>query len=326
MSRRHASVEALTRATRFLAAARDRHAVWTDFDTAIGASDDWVTAYVVANVAVWGPARRLADHALGRLYQERRRPLGWGYNGSVAPDSDSTAWGLLAAHALLRRPGIVVPSLVRALLAHQTESGGFATYAVSRVAPARGPGLRGEWFAPQPCVTALNVLALVSVGMDLRAAPLARAAAYLCDQAAGTPRSAWWGDAPYVAYHCARALHLLGARDAIGSRLLSAAVERAQPDGGWGSSVTGTSACFHTACGLQLLLLDPSARSREAAEHSVRWLLERQREDGAFPGGPLLFVPDDRPGQDRTSHDLRAVFTTATCIKALAQYVQQVVA
>jgi hypothetical protein len=137
-----------------LAASR-QGAYWRDFMLPVGSSDAWVTAYVLAKLAVGAQtnlaARRdLIGPSLDWLAGQQRTKIGgWGYNGDVPNDADSTAWAILA----LRGWGRDVPQTALNFLRFCRRDRGFATY------PAAMSPLPG-WACVAPCVSAVAFHAL----------------------------------------------------------------------------------------------------------------------------------------------------------------------
>lgn len=118
----------------YLAHTQDQKGYWTDFWLKKGTSDAWVTAYtgrllwesaeylddLSANIA-----RKCVERAVDWLLKQARLSGGWGYNGTVAADADSTAWVVMLLAALDRE----IPSdSLRFLEHHQVGQGLFRTY------------------------------------------------------------------------------------------------------------------------------------------------------------------------------------------------------
>ncbi len=121
----------------YLAQTQDQEGYWTDFWLTQGTSDAWVTAYtgrlmwesaeyldeLSANIA-----RNCAGRAVDWLLKQDRLSGGWGYNGTVAADADSTAWVVMLLAALDRD----IPSdSLEFLEQHQVGQGLFRTYLFS---------------------------------------------------------------------------------------------------------------------------------------------------------------------------------------------------
>lgn len=127
---------------------------WEDFTLPVGRSDSWVTAYVLASLAELGEAElpavaSLAVPALRWLLNQQAETGGWGYNDSVPPDADSTAWAMLACRGWSHP----VPRRARRFLLGCASAHGFATYPVAS-SPAAG------WARPSEDVAAVVCRAL----------------------------------------------------------------------------------------------------------------------------------------------------------------------
>jgi hypothetical protein len=122
---------AVVDATRYLRSRQRADGSWSDFDLPVGASDQWVTAYVSLALARAGKALLDVDATAAArngatwLSGTRTYRSGWGYSGITGPDSDSTA----IAIALFDDLGIPVPDEDRRFLRdHWRGDEGLATY------------------------------------------------------------------------------------------------------------------------------------------------------------------------------------------------------
>jgi hypothetical protein len=302
---------AVARALRFLAQSMASTGRWTDF----ASSDEWVTAFVGANLS----ATREAVAFWPRLTQTLRRlgrPDGClGYAGGHPPDCDSTAWLLLAAQATGAISPLPAAKAIRFLLHHQDQdSGGFCTYRLS------SPGAhhlalpeRMEWFAPAPCVTAVATLALVRMGLGASNA-VNRGVEFLerCRRADGTWSAYWWEGAAYTTHFATVLLRLL--RRAEPAREQQAVEQLTTA--GEADSVSP----FDRGLTLLTLLLRPEPRVLELARRLAERLLADQRSDGSFGGQPLLRVPHHAVGSTLVRADRKRVFTTSLVIRALCRH------
>lgn len=301
---------ALDRARAFLAGlARDDDGLWLDFQLAPGASTDWVSGYVAAAIAGVRGDDPAAARAIAALVRRARRTGGWGYNKQVRTDADSTAWGLLALAHGRCVPPLTIDKALAALARHQSASGGVATYLDN----AYSGGFRADWFAPQPCVTAAAILALLAHGESARAPAIDRAADFLVGARAadGTWASCWWTTAHYPSVHSLLALSQLGRLDARDRATTARALFAATPTG---------AGAFATALALRALLLcDPDPDVDAAIARAARDLCAAQLADGSFAAPPILRIPDETElGVAAAFADERRAFTTATALAALA--------
>lgn len=141
-------VDAVTRGVAALTAARQGEH-WEDFALPVGRSDSWVTAYVLTSLAEvleagLPAAPDIAAPALRWLLGQQAASGGWGYNASVPPDADTTAWVMLACRGWSQRP----PRHARRFLLGCASTAGVATYPASD-SPASG------WARPSEDVAAV---------------------------------------------------------------------------------------------------------------------------------------------------------------------------
>lgn len=140
--------DVVARGVTALGAARNSEC-WEDFTLPVGRSDSWVTAYVLASLAELRHANLpavtcLAAPALRWLLNQQAENGGWGYNASVPPDADSTAWAVLACLGWSHP----VPRHARRFLLGCASMRGIATYPEA-ISPAAG------WAGPSEDVAAV---------------------------------------------------------------------------------------------------------------------------------------------------------------------------
>lgn len=140
--------DVVARGVAALGAARQAE-YWEDFTLPVGCSDRWVTAYVLSSLAELGefdlPAvAGLAAPALRWLLNQQAEIGGWGYNASVPPDADSTAWAMLACRGWSHP----APRRARRFLLGCASTRGIATYPIAS-SPAAG------WARPSEDVAAV---------------------------------------------------------------------------------------------------------------------------------------------------------------------------
>jgi hypothetical protein len=336
---------ALNAGLEFLLKSRRPAGTWADFLLPAGQSDIWVTAYVASALAeLERPAAQdAAAVAWTELQTRAGSDGGFSYNASVPGDGDSTLWGLRLARQLSCHESAVARDAARFLDAHVREDGGLATYAVA-------DGIRryvgidelpfDGWLQSHACVTA--------AGAHL--APYrARLGAFLehTQTPSGHWRSYWWFSDEYATSEAVTALC-----SASGDERRAECLARAAR---WAAERTARLCAgpqrpaFALALALRLLLsVPPSSLTLDARARAVGCLLEWQTETGAWPRSARLRVPRpdvtdpdvqiDRwrlwrgvPAQPLTpalvtehtfnnySLDYRAIFTTATVLRALSQ-------
>ena len=339
---------ALDRGVGFLLSAESAPGWWRDFDTLAGPSDEWVSAYV-ALVLASAPDPRARPRAWCTWRRLRRRRWwsgGWGYNGRVPADADSTTWGLRLAQALGAGTSLRARRGYRFLARHLRADGGIVTY--SEDGPIRHFtrvhsrfSFRG-WCGAHACVTAAAA-ALPELGAD------ARVRAYLrrAQSDDGGWTAYWWCDREVATGLAAEALAESSAAEALAEssaaedadarrRAVDWAAGRVREDGSVGSVTHPTGSAFAAAWCLRLLLLGDDEHDdghMERAASAAAWLLRSQRADGSWPASAALRIPppdvEDPERYERWAlHgrgggsillDGRSIFTTATVVAALGR-------
>ena len=285
----------------FLVKAQHRTGSWTDFLLAPGPSDAWVTAYTGTALALAADDHLIdADtrSAAGQAADAAARWLlrgsadgTWGWNLTVRPDADSTAWAV----RLLALRGWPLPAQALGFLDTHGVPTGYRTY--------RDPTVSGSWAAPSPEVTAAVLLAQVAAG-TLAAGAMARRWRELVLPARGTDgnwHSMWWADPAYPTAVVGAAWAAAG-RPALGAPHPTRPPDPRPGGPGWqlatwlwvaGAFGLGGADCAHD-------------------------LLARRRADGGWAGGAELRVPSQRDeGTPRWTRDARGIFTTATALHAM---------
>lgn len=291
-------------AVSYLLAIQGEDGRWQDYTLPVGASDQWVTAYLGMSLAEVAErldlpaAHTAAQRAADWLCRDRSYPAGWGYNGSTGPDSDSTAMVL----TLLRRLG-------RPCAAADTE---FleALWPVGATGISTYDGSDG-WAQAHWDVTPYAFAALTPEARTARAEGFQRG---LLENlhADGTWRAYWWRSPLHGTLLTRETLDILGlsAPESLPERL-SLATE------------TG----LDLACALGIAHLHGSPT--EALSDGLAALLRRQAPDGRFPGGADLRVTDESctapweqpSGECYTDH--AGTITTATTLRVLARLWQE---
>jgi squalene-hopene/tetraprenyl-beta-curcumene cyclase len=291
---------------------------WRDWDTQAGVSDEWVTAYAACVLAAGddSAARAAAERAFELLCV--RRPLldGWGYNGNVPPDADSTIWVCRLARALNRLSDVApaVQFLERCL----QPDGGVSTYASSegvRRSMHLPPGVsfRG-WLASHACVTAAAAASLPQFGSR----PEVRAYLRRAQNPDGHWEGYWWPDPEY-----ATALAVEALRDHSDAEDTSA-IEVASS---WARKLPMSTSAFALACRIRILRCDDPEACRQLAAK----LAELQSSDGSWSSSAQIRIPPpdfmhpesvwnwdyQRKDVYGIRLDQERVFTTATVLNAL---------
>jgi hypothetical protein len=312
----------IERAVGYLLHQRTGRGRWQDFDTLAGPSTQWVSAYVALALAQTRDPQALAaaHETWSRLRRRQLLSAGWGYNGRVPSDADSTVWALHLAAALGVQPG---RRAQRFLEGHLTPVGALATFA--NAGPIRlftrlpGHSFAG-WCGPHTCVTAAGA-GLSSLPGRERALEWLRGA----QRPDGDWRAYWWVSPHYATTLAAEALADVDsagdkARVRRSVQWTAAEVDR------WGSEGAMP---FDQALALRALLLSPETPPQANAVAEA--LTSAQLADGSWSPSARLRIPppqvedpDAYPwwteggrGGGSVQVDQRACFTTATALLAL---------
>lgn len=314
--------DAVALATDFLIGAALGAGCWTDFELPVGSSDEWVSAYIVSSLAAsshLGPVAQPVSWIVSRY----RRNLGWGYNKSVPPDADSTAWSILA----LTRSGVELPDgAATALLSFQKPDGSFSTYQESTYAHG--------WSEPHADVTAICLLAMIESPNSFTEAAIHSTAEALVrlQRESGRWESYWWNTDLYATAHAARALsrtqELLARAESVDRRALLRRRIRSSLKSAKSHyrTLPEPFSIFALAHWLRLGNVISTSECAGASKASLSRLLQAQRSDGSWPAQPMLCLTDPYASQPnaaeartRTFGDSGNLFTTASVISALSE-------
>jgi squalene cyclase len=321
--------EAIDQAITFLLSQRNKRGWWKEFDTLAGASDEWVTAYVGGVLAeiphphATGAARK----AWAILRRRRWWSQGWGYNGYVPADADSTLWSLRLATRIGMAHSVRARRALRFLLRHQQRDGGIVTYVEDKPIRLftrlnRGASFEG-WCGTHTCVTA------AAGGLqEFRGHDSVLNYLRLRQSADGSWDGYWWCDREYTTSL---------AVEALATSVTGEDIEQIEKAVQW--VLTSTTAAQRSGdppfvIALRVLIL---ARARDkqgvrtTLEGLVNELLRAQLADGSWPPSARLRIPPPhvtRPeeyvgwvqnsrGGGSIQVDSNRCFTTATSLRAL---------
>ena len=340
--------EPVARAVTWFANEQTRGGWWLDLNLLGHPSDEYVTAFVAANVAGLPGTDQLVTRARKALLDRLRIRVvigsapGWGLNLGTPPDADSTAWGLRALGApdllasgietLMDRSQVHADkaateadiALARGfLMAHLTDAG-VATY-------IEESGIRGRydfpvdtdfggWLGPAMCVTA------AAAGPGGSLLPAAVPTLLAGQQADGSWRPYWWPENAY-----STGLACLALRPQLhATPIVSAA--------GWAIQSGRSNSAFATAWRLSAVTCAVAAAPedeqwRRARDGMSQDLLAAQLPDGSWPASAEIAVPapsDRQPdfslpkvptsfGWGTRTLDVGRTLTTASVVAALAR-------
>jgi hypothetical protein len=311
---------ARSRAANFLLGACHQNGLWSDFQSANGPSDEWVSAFVGCALAKQRGRNALAAMrgTLTALLIRQRPGGGFGYNGSSPADADSTAWALKFFGAVAHR-GPEAASARRFLARHLLAGGGLGTYAAETpivFRPARDEDCSGSsgsssdgfgsgggvgWRGSHSCVVA-NAAGVMGRAL----LPLLRNT----QRPDGSWSAYWWTTDAMVTCMAAQALSALPSTQ----RRVCRAIAWARTQAMHQASV------FDQAWFAQLQNLGGTA-DRIAAVGLLVCMARQQLADGSWPSGAQLLMPMPcelrRPPDAAPILDARRVFTTAAALRAI---------
>ncbi len=315
----------MQRAGQWLRSVQREDGSWRDFWTPSGVSDEWVSGYAGASLALSSrdEERAGAKEAWQYLKSHARTPAGWGYSASVPRDADSTAWALLLAERI-GEGGPLPSDEATAFLRRSQVPGGVSTYAtagdIREYVEATGCTDFCGWSAAHDCVT--GTAAQVSV---LRAA--LAPAILAAQQDNGSWQSYWWFEDAYATAMSVAALSDVPSPEA------RRAIARA---GVWAElKVQSRADSSPFAAGLLLIILVRASGCKSVQYRLCEELLANQDPGGYWRGSALLRIPPPSAQDPRSvkswarwwgrgspfgiySIDQESVFTTATVYSALA--------
>lgn len=298
------ATEAIHAAVHFLMQQRQQNGWWREFTTPLGASEEWVSAFVGCALLMTNhpEARMASDDVLRILLLQQRENGGWGYNAFTAADADATLWVLRLMEALEYNGDSRDRAL--AFVKHHVTEQGVQTFSKltpmlfgSQSALADPSG----WQSAHDCVTA-NALPFVDLSCKQRFVARQQ------DDGAWTPY--WWWTPALTTALAAEALHA----DSCHAESVQRAVAWAR------TYVPSSPSCFVEAFRLRILLLGEEA-DHTHANTRAQMLRASQRDDGSWPADCDLRFPHahETRGASADSVPLEriGVFTTAAVLMAL---------
>lgn len=294
---------------------------WVDWELPPGQCLMWTTAYIGYKLSGL-PENLLKETLFARkkaaqwLLVNELSGHGWGYNGTVGVDADSTA------HAILFLSSVgthLSEGSYRRLEAFQSEDGGFSTY--------QRCDSDGSWCVSHPEVTAMAVLALLTGLIGLASAErqrqtmaINRGIDYIVEQRtkSGLWNSFWWATPLYATNTCLALLNAVDhteiCADTRKNLLLSA------PNNEFETALL-LSTLMRVNADIEAPLAPPVASAL------ARRLIDTQRSDGSWNAVPILRVtrrdcyePWIEADGGVLYADQNRLFTSVSAVGALAQF------
>jgi len=284
----------LERSIDFLSKNRNSNGFWEDFTTLAGKSDEWVTAYVanILSEVKLKQCKKLAINAWKKLQQRRHLTFGWGYNGFVPQDADSTIWVLRLCKTLEIKNSIRVFLARKFLERHQGKNGGISTYhdpfrirnftGLSKLEKFSG------WCSPHCCVTAAAPT-ILSNGAKKKSIQYIRS----LQLSEGNWKGYWWADHEYTTLLAIQSLDKSGDQQDQ-KRILSAgkwAYDRFDEKSYIFSAKLQQISPFATACGAKVLLQTKNPLYDEKIFSILQWIKNSQLENGSWKSSACLQIP-----------------------------------
>jgi squalene cyclase len=328
------TADALERGVRFVLARQGHDGLWRDFDTPAGEACQWPTGFIGSALPLNGGTANELERAADTLVSTQNPDGGWGYNGDVPTDADSTAW-VLRFLTRLGRNGDVCRRAASCLMRHQrSRTGGIATYSES--GPIRRFMKLGRWVpfwgwcTPHTEVTAVAGQALSSASCAGTPAEARAAWRFVSSRQRGDGSwsSYWWTSPHYTTLQAVEFASTVGDRAAVRRAVLWAMVTQ-RDSGGWGQ-VGAADSAFASALAVSIFLR--ANADHDHLQRGVMRLIELQQADGGWVSQPIMRIPlppDRNPNRDgswrpvRFGHgivvaDQHRSFTSAACVAALA--------
>lgn len=321
--------ESMDRALEYLSQRFIERGYWQDFPShRFGTGLDWITGYVGHAITPSAKIKELLSNAC-ELLISRNRNGAWGYNDQYFTDADSTSFCVL----LLAEQQRLTPSISNRarefLLAHHRPDGGFCTFNDEAALKADGriqlESFAG-WCSSHNSVTAIAIRALRSLGSHPQDETLQSAIGFLRERQdeQGLWSDYWWRGPYYPTYHATASIHQDPTRRSQAEllRIGRAVCDRQASSGYWSCRAPDEPCSFSTAHALSTLLFTQEQDFLRPAAAGVEWLLNAQRDDGAWTSPPILLIPRPNeivpdPRKVNEESEAEFVFTTSSVFAAL---------
>ena len=340
--------EAVARGVTWFGREQTQGGWWVDLSFLGQPSDEYVTAFVTANLAGLPGAEQFVSRARTALLDRLRMKLlmgtaaGWGWNLRMIPDADSTAWGLRAVGAAgltdsdLTTPldqghlpdgeeaATTVIRQARGFLGKHLKESGVCTFmeesGVRAWAKLPSDMDCGGWFGPATCVTA------AAAGPGGTLLPAAVPILLAAQETNGLWRSYWWPESAY-----STGLACLALNPQLHQLPITAAARWAVQRGQSDSAFATAWRLSAVTCALKA---DPDNEQwKRARDRMSEALFSGQLADGSWPASAEIALP--APSNRRPDYSLPKVpgdsswgvrsldhgrtLTTASVLAALAR-------
>ena len=307
---------------------------WEDFLTNAGFGKNWVTGYILTQIA--------EGERNGELQEVFKKLIGSGgrYNEYLVEDADSTNFLVKAMTFFGEKP---TKEIIDRWCHFRKPDGGFSTYYKNDIKRAMKMDASADftgWFSPQCCVTAVSCWAASSYRNIPEVAHIYEASkAFLLShqQSEGNWKSYWWSSDIY-----ATAFSILALMDdqevdkCVFNQALQYLIKTQHNEGYWDGFHEPST--FFTALAINVLIqlhIRKIFGSLDSfIEKGMTWLRKNQYEDGSWKTARILRIPfpeelypENVQDWRRTSFGLncvvddhKRVFTTATVYQTLKNY------
>lgn len=316
---------------------------WNEFYNDAGMSDSWATAFILSYINQKELKHYLPETTISKaqhFLDNQNNDLLWGYNKSWIPDTDSTTFVLLAYRLFDKLPS----NSFQNWLTLQTHTGGFTTYFNDETLAAsmnwEELGLFSGWTQPHICVSAaaFYLMSMVSKLTSINPHYLPLRNFILKKQNDnGLWDSYWWTSPIYSTSLIIKAsTHLEDqeVKQAV-TNCLEQLFQLQNDDGSFGDEFTKSSP-FYTAMVIEACCANWEIyfNNQKEIKRSIAWLQRHQMTDGSWKGTASMRMPtpdvtnpqkiktwpEDTKGLNIRVTEINRLFTSATCLAALAKY------
>ena len=323
----------------FLFEEQESDGSWQDYFNNTGVSDTRATAFVLATI----PSARSSEkynrqihNALNFLEAQKQPDKGWGYNSFWMPDADSTTLSLLAFTKF--KNGTIDKNIFNRWQHYQTLDGGITTYndkTALQISIASPSADVSGWQQSHLCVSATAYYFLAKHNYNSKSLSNLKKYIINCFEA-NTVHSYWWTHNIYVLYFLLKGSYLLGDKkiaDLCNKYMIKNYLSKEKLPSTIINSNFYSALLLSSICTSKVLITSFTLKAKELST----MLLRRQKIDGSWEGGYALRIPSpdilnptskdinwkkDNKGVNVIFEDFHRLFSTASCVEALAIFHQ----